>query len=324
MPHSPDLVSSLVLAGGFMPERASSVAASVDHVFAFIFWVSAFFLALIVVLTAAFVWRYRMRASRPAPEASPDHDTRLELVWSGIPLALVIVMFVVSTKVYLDMSSHAPGADSLKVQVTGRKWSWRFDHPGGKGGNELHLVAGRPAELVLASNDVIHSLYVPEFRLKQDAVPGRYTKMIFTPTLAGTFPILCAEYCGTNHSKMEAAVVVHPDQASFDAWAREGVAPAESLVDVGRRVFNDAGCVNCHSLDGEAGVGPTVKGLWGKKEKLQGGATVVVDENYVRESVLQPSAKVVEGFDDVMPPTPLEERDLLGVIAYLQSLKEAK
>jgi cytochrome c oxidase subunit 2 len=322
MPHLPDLLSSLVLAG-YMPERASSVAAGVDHVFAFIFWVSAFFLALIVALTVVFVWRYRQRASRIAPEASPDHDTRLELLWSGIPLALVLVMFVVSTKVYLEMSSHPPGADPLRVQVTGRKWSWRFDHPGGKGGSELHLVAGRPAELVLASNDVIHSLYVPEFRLKQDAVPGRYTKMTFTPTLAGQFPILCAEYCGTNHSKMDAVVVVHPDQASFDAWAKEGVAPAETLVDVGRRVFNDAGCSGCHSVDGEAGVGPTLKGLWGRTEKLASGAKVVVDENYVRESILQPSAKIAHGYDDVMPPTPLEDRDLLGVIEYLKTLKEA-
>jgi cytochrome c oxidase subunit 2 len=323
MAHSPDLVSSLVLAGGFMPERASSVASGVDHVFSFIFWLSAFFLALIVVLTVVFVLRYRARASRTAPEPSPDHDTRLELVWSGIPLALVLVIFGVSTKVYLEMSPASPGADPLTVQVTGRKWSWRFDHPGGKGGNELHLVAGRPAELVLSSNDVIHSLYVPEFRLKQDAVPGRYNKMTFTPTLAGTFPILCAEYCGTNHSRMDAVAVVHPDQASFDAWAREGVAPAETLVDVGRRVFDEAGCIGCHSVDGEAGVGPSLKGIWGKREKLKGGATVVVDENYVRESILQPGAKLVNGYDDVMPPTPLEERDLLGVIAYLQSLKEA-
>jgi cytochrome c oxidase subunit 2 len=323
MPHSPDAVSSLVLAAGYLPERASSVAADADAVFSFIFWLSAFFLALIVALTVVFVWRYRHRASRTEPEASPDHDTRLELLWSGIPLALVIAIFAVSTKVYLDMTSHPPGADPLVVQVTGRKWSWRFDHPGGKGGSELHLVAGRPAELVLGSTDVIHSLYVPEFRLKQDAVPGRYNKMTFTPTLAGKYPVLCTEYCGTNHSKMDAVVVVHPDQASYDAWAKEGVAPAETLVDLGRRVFEDAGCIGCHSVDGEAGVGPTVKGLWGKTEKLQGGGTAAVDENYVRESILEPGKRIAAGYEDVMPPTPLEERDLLGVIEYLKSLKEA-
>lgn len=317
-------LSSLVpAAAGYMPERASSVAPGVDHVFSFIFWISAFFLALIVALTVVFVWRYRARASRTAPEPSPDHDTRLELVWSGIPLALVLVIFGASTKVYFQMTSPGPGGDPLKVQVTARKWAWRFDHPGGKAGNELHLVAGHPAELVLASTDVVHSLYVPQFRLKQDAVPGRYTRMTFTPTVAGTYPILCAEYCGTNHSKMEATVVVHPDQASWDAWAREGVAPGETLVALGQRVFNDQGCSGCHSVDGTPGVGPSLKGLWGRPEKLQGGGTAVVDENYVRESVLTPGAKIVAGYENVMPPIPVEERDLLGLIAYLQSLKEA-
>jgi len=324
MPRSPEPISALVLAAaGYLPARASSVAAGVDGVFAFIFWLSAFFLAVIVLATAIFVWRYRARPSRTEPEASPDHDTRLELLWSGIPLALVLVVFAVSTKVYLSMTSSEPGSAPLEVQVTGRRWSWRFDHPGGKGGNELHLVAGRPAVLVLASTDVIHSLYVPEFRLKQDAVPGRYNRMTFTPTLPGTYSILCAEYCGTNHSRMEAAVVVHPDQASFDSWAREGVVPEESLVELGRRVFTDNGCVGCHSVDGTPGVGPSLKGIWGRAEKLQGGATVVVDENHVRESILAPGAKITAGYDDVMPPIPLEERDIQGVIAYLQSLKEA-
>ena len=310
-------------AAGYMPARASSVAPAVDHVFAIIFWVSAFFLALIVTVTVVFVWRYRARASRPAPEPSPDHDTRLELAWSGIPLALVLVIFGVSTKVYSRMTTPEPGGEPLEVKVTARKWAWRFDHPGGKGGGELHLVAGRPAELVLASSDVVHSLWVPEFRLKQDAVPGRYTRMVVTPTLPGTFSVLCAEYCGTNHSRMEAKVVVHPDQASWDAWAREGVQPAESLVALGRRAFDDNGCAACHSVDGTPGVGPSLKGIWGKKEKLKGGGAALVDENYVRESILKPNEKIVEGYDPVMPPIPVEDRDLLGIIAYLQSLKEA-
>jgi cytochrome c oxidase subunit II len=324
MLHSPELASVPVLAGaGFMPERASSVAAGVDGVFSFIFWVSAFFLVLIVAVTVLFVARYRARPSRPEPEASPDHDTRLELLWTGIPLVLAMVIFAASTRVYLAMSSSQPGASPLRVQVTGRKWSWWFDHAGGKGAKELHLVAGRPAELVLASTDVIHSLYVPEFRLKQDAVPGRYTRMVFTPTLPGSYPVLCAEYCGTNHSRMNAVAVVHPDQASFDAWSREGVEPEATLVDLGRRVFTEKGCVACHSVDGTPGVGPTVRGLWGKTEKLQSGATAAVDENYVRESILAPGAKLTAGYDDVMPPIPLEEREIQGVIAYLQSLKEA-
>ncbi len=318
-------VAAAVLGAGpaFMPERASSVAEGVDRVFAFVFWVSAFFLALILVLTLLFVARYRRRASRPEPEPSPSHDTRLELLWSGIPLALVFVIFGMSTRTYFRMNEPEPRGKPLRIQVTARKWSWWFDHPGGKGAAELHLVAGRPTELVMASADVIHSLYVPDFRLKQDVVPGRFTRMAFTPILAGTFPITCAEFCGTDHSRMTASVVVHPDQASFDVWAHEGLAPAASLVQLGKAVYAAKGCIGCHSLDGTPRVGPTFKRLWGKEEKLADGTSVRVDENYVRESILKPSAKIVSGFANVMPPVPLDERELQGVAAYLQSVGEA-
>jgi cytochrome c oxidase subunit 2 len=318
------LLDLLAGASGYMPARASSVAEGVDHVFALLFWISAFFFTVIVVLTVVFVVRYRRRASRPEPQASPSHDTRLELLWSGIPLVLVLVLFGISTKIWLEMTEGRPGGGApLQIQVTARKWSWWFDHPGGKGGQELHLVAGRPVELVMASTDVVHSLYVPEFRLKQDVVPGRFTKMNFTPTVAGTFPVLCAEYCGTDHSRMGANVVVHADQASFDAWAREGVAPAASLVDLGRQVFASKGCIGCHSADGGVRVGPTFKNLWGRPEKLVDGSAVLVDENYVRESILKPSAKLVAGFANVMPPVPLEDREIQAIVAYLQTLKDA-
>jgi cytochrome c oxidase subunit 2 len=146
--------------------------------------------------------------------------------------------------------------------------------------------------------------------------------MTFTPSAPGTYPILCTEYCGTDHSRMLASVVVHADQAAFDAWAREGMEPGESLVEIGRKVFAQRGCAACHSLDGSRRVGPTVKGLWGKEEKLADGTTVHVDEEYLRESILKPGAKVVAGFPNVMPPSALPERDLKGIVAYLQSLKE--
>jgi cytochrome c oxidase subunit 2 len=321
-----EALAGALLAGGpaFMPSRASSVAAGVDRVFAFIFWVSAFFLAAIVLLTVVFVVRYRRRPGRPGPEPSPSHDTRLELLWTFIPLALVLVMFVMSTRTYLEMTEAPPGASPLRVQVTGRKWSWWFDHPGGKGGPELHVVSGRPVELVMSATDVIHSLYVPDFRLKQDAVPGRFTRMTFTPTVAGQFPIVCAEYCGTDHSRMSASVVVHADQASFDAWAREGVAPDGSLADRGKLVFAQKGCAGCHSVDGTRRVGPSLKGLWHREERLADGTAVRVDEEYLRESVQKPGAKVVAGYPNVMPPVLLEERDLAAVVAYIQTLAEAR
>ena len=320
----PDAALRLLLAAGpgYLPERASSVAESVDHVFGFIFWVSLFFLVLIVALTVLFVVRYRARPGRTAADPSPDHSTRLELLWTGIPLVLVLVMFGWSTRVWLGMSSHDPGPSPHRVQVTARKWSWWFDHPGGRGSNELHLVAGRPTELVLGAVDVIHSLYVPEFRLKQDAVPGRYTRLVFTPTRPGTYPVLCAEYCGTNHSLMSAAAVVHPDQASFDAWASQGGTGDLPLPALGEKLFAEKGCSACHTVDGSPGVGPTLKAVWGRTESLAAGPAVKVDENYLRESIVAPGAKVVAGFDDVMPPMPLEEREIQALIAYIQSLRE--
>lgn len=320
----PDLLSAtLVAAGpGYMPERASSVADGVDLVFNLLFWVSAFFLAVIVVMTTVFVIRYRARAGRTGPEPSPDHSTKLELVWTVIPLAIVLGLFALSTQVYLSMLDNPEGKDAQRVQVTGKKWSWWFDHDGGKGSKELHLVQGRTVVLTLASLDVIHSFYVPEFRVKMDAVPGRFTRLVVTPTKAGTYPVLCTEYCGTNHSTMTSVTVVHPDQASYDAWLKEGQGKEETLLQLGIRVFEEKGCSACHSVDGTAGIGPSLKGLWGKDEKLAGGGTAKVDENYVRESIVRPGAKIVAGYEDMMPPSPLEEREIQGIIAYMQSLKE--
>jgi cytochrome c oxidase subunit 2 len=319
--------TSLALAASdasrWLPAPASSVAKGVDDVFWFIFWVSLFFLALILALTVLFAVRYRRRPGRLDPEASPSHHTRLELLWMGIPLVLVIAMFAMSTRTYLRMMRGDPGEGApLEVRVTARKWSWWFDHPGGKGSPELHVVANRPVALVLSSVDVIHSLYVPEFRLKQDAVPGRFTRMSFTPTVAGTFPVLCTEYCGTDHSRMLSKVVVHPDQRSFDDWANEGAAPAQSLVALGQTVFLKKGCAGCHSTDGTRRVGPTVKSLWNKREKLADGTEVLVDHDYLRESIVKPAAKIVAGFANVMPPVALEERELQGLAAYLQTLAE--
>jgi cytochrome c oxidase subunit 2 len=325
-------LDALLLAAGpgYLPEQASSVAAGVDHVFAFLFWLSAFFLALIVGLSALFVVRYRRRASRPAPEPSPDHSTGLELFWSIIPLLLVIGLFVASTQVYLAMTSAPGGEPEYRVKVVARKWSWAFEYPGGRKDKELHLVAGQPVELLLASVDVVHSLYVPQFRLKQDAVPGRYTKMIFTPTRAGSYPILCAEYCGTAHSQMSATAVVHPDQADYDRWLGQGAGPAGelSLVALGQKVYGDS-CAACHEVEKEdpkkeKGIGPTFAGLWGRTEKLNGGATVKVDENYLRESIVKPGAKIVAGYEDLMSPFALEEREMLGIIAYIQSLADGQ
>jgi cytochrome c oxidase subunit 2 len=304
----------------WLPPRASSVAGDVDLVFDLIFWICAFFYVLIVVLAITFAVRFRHTNWRPRAHAAPLHNTPLEIAWSVIPLVLVVMIFGLSTKVWLDMTQPAAGRDSRRVQVTARKWSWWFDHEGGKGSNDLHVVADEQIELVMAADDVLHSLYVPAFRIKQDVVPGRYTKMYFRATRPGTYPIYCAEFCGTDHSLMLANVVVHPNRAAYDEWARGQDTSAMPLPELGRQIYDTRGCAGCHSTDGTRRVGPSLRRTWGTTENIEGGGTAPVDENYIRESILEPRAKIVAGYPPTMPPMPLTERELQGVIEFIKSL----
>lgn len=309
----------------FMPPRASEVAGDVDGIFEFIFWVSAFFFAIIVVLTIVFAIRYRQTRYRPIATSSTTHSTRLELLWSSIPLVLVLVMFGASTRVWLSMTEPAGFQEATRIHATGRVWSWSFEHPGGKVSGELHLVTGHLFELVLSSPDVLHSLWIPAFRVKQDVVPGRYTKLRIRPTQPGTYPIFCAEFCGTNHSLMRSSVVVHPDRADYDRWVRGEGEANMPLPDLGRRIYETRGCSGCHSIDGSPRNGPTFKGLWGRRRLLADGTSVIADEDYVRESILEPRRKLVSGFPPtLMPPTVLSERELAGVIEFIRSLEHAR
>ena len=304
---------------GWLPPDASSTAKDVDYIFIFIFVLCALFFALIVGVTIYFVVKYRKRPGmRPLPSAS--HNTKLEILWSAIPTALLLVIFAAGTTVYLKMQGD--GKDAPEVTVTARKWSWWFDHPEGKGSAQLHLIMNEPVRLVMSSPDVLHSLSIPAFRVKQDVVPGRYTKVWVKPTQAGNFPIYCTEYCGTNHSQMLSEVVVHADRASYDEWANFKIDESLPLEEVGKMVYGNRGCSACHSVDGTRGAGPSFKGLFGKVETFTDGSKLTVDENYIRESIVAPKAKIVRGFGPVMPALPLEEREFLGIIAYIKSLKD--
>jgi cytochrome c oxidase subunit 2 len=313
------------------PEQASTVATRVDALYFFLVGVSVFFAGLIFILVITFAVKYRHRPGNTIASAQIDYNIPLEIFWTVIPLALTMIMFAWGASVYFSM--HSPPNNALEVFVVGRQWMWKFQHPDGQREiNELHVPVGRPVKLVIASEDVIHSFFVPAFRVKQDAVPGRYTSIWFEATKTGTFHMFCAEYCGTQHSGMIGRVVVL-EPAQYAAWlggetgaagtAVAAVLPGAegSVADRGQRLFQQLGCNTCHLLDRQ-GIGPVLRGVFGSEVRLQDGRTVLADENYVRESILQPQAKITAGFQPLMPSFQgrVNEEQLMQLIAYVRTL----
>ncbi|MEZ4655375.1 MAG: cytochrome c oxidase subunit II [Candidatus Eisenbacteria bacterium] len=306
----------------WMPPEGSAYAGHVDTIFDFVLWVSAFFFALIVVLMVLFMVRYR---ARDLGEAGPNiyHNVGLETVWTVIPIILVVFMFWLGFKGYMDLAT--PPANAYQVQVTGQKWKWLFTYPNGFVSDSLHVPVGRPVTLTMTSTDVIHALYIPAVRTKADVMPGRYSHIWFDAESAGTYPIYCAEYCGTNHSAMLTAAVVHP-AGDFEPWLEKASnwIATMSPEAAGEKLYNQRGCVQCHSVDGSARVGPSFLGLWGKTRTFQDGSSRVADENYVRQSVLEPQSQIVKGFEGVMPTFQgrLRDPEINALIAYIRSLGE--
>ena len=309
--------------GGFwMPVEGSTGAAAVDSVFSLVFWVAAFFFVLIVALMVVFVVRYRRRPGRLDAEPSPSHNTPLELTWTLIPIAIVIVIFVWGFKVYLD--ANTPPANAYEISVTGQKWKWLFTYPNGHVDENLHVPVDTPVLLVMTSEDVIHGFYIPAFRLKHDVVPGRYSKVWFKAVKPGDYQIYCTQYCGTGHSDMWAKVVVHPP-GGFERWLEQASNFLKTLppAEAGQRLAVTRGCAQCHSVDGTAGTGPTWKGLFGSHVPLQGGRVMTADEDYIRNCILDPTKNVPLGFQPVMPTFKGRIRDdeITAIIAYIKSLK---
>jgi cytochrome c oxidase subunit 2 len=305
------------------PEAASTFAPATDHLLFFLLGVSGFFALLVAGLILYFMIRYRRR---PGGDHAPEtHGSlALEATWTGIPLAVAMVIFFWGASLYATIERPPDGA--LRVNVVGKQWMWKLQHMSGRREiNELHMPVGRPVELTMTSEDVIHSFYVPEFRVKQDAVPGRYTTLWFQATRAGEYHLFCAEYCGTLHSGMIGRIVVM-EPAAFEAWLG-GTTPGEANVPVevaGEAVFRAQGCGTCHRADG-SGQGPALQGLFGRTVALDGGGSVVADEGYVRESILNPQAKIVAGYKPVMPTFQglVSEEDVMRLVAYVKSLKTA-
>lgn len=331
----------------WLPEQASTTAYDVDNAFYFVYWVSVFFLILITVLLLWFTIKYKKKKGSK-PEPAPNHNMPLEITWSVIPTLLVVVMFFWGFKGYLDLAT--PPADSYVITCTGQKWKWLFTYPNGHIDTELHIPANTNVKLDITSEDVLHSPYVPAFRTKQDAVPGRYTKMWFHAVKTGEFDFFCNEYCGKEHSAMITKCIVHPAD-EFDHWlanadpvARmtpeqfeeykkdpagtiakypEDLKGLEVPVIVGENLYKKFGCTQCHTLDGERLIGPSFKGAWGSQRKFEDGSAGVVDENYVVESILYPQNKIVEGYERVMPSFNgrLKDRQIYCIIQWLKTLK---
>ena len=308
----------------WMPNSASTFAESIDWTFDLLLWISAVSLVGVAAAIIYFCMRYRAtsREANEAAESQFDHSNSLEITWSIIPLFIVFGVFVVGFKQYVDL--RTPPRAAYEVHATGQRWKWGFQYPEGLTHPELHVPVGRNVRIVMQSVDVLHALFIPEFRVKMDAVPGRYTELWFQATAEGTFPVYCAEYCGTAHSDMLTRVVVHSADG-FKAWVAEEIRKIESmpLVDLGRLTYNQSGCGTCHSLDGSPKVGPTFKGLFGKQEKIVGFGGVAVDENYIRESILEPQSKIVDGFPPSMPTFKgqLSDRRVSGLIEYIKTIK---
>jgi cytochrome c oxidase subunit 2 len=321
----------------FLPEQASGYARSVDHLHYFVIITTMVAAAGVFGVAIYFFVRYR-RTSDTAPTPHVAPRAIHEVIFIGVPLTFFLVWFAIGFPQFVTL--HTPPKDAMDVYVQGKKWMWKFAYPGGPSAvNTLRVPAGRPVRLLITSRDVIHSLYVPALRLKQDALPGRYTDAWFQADRPGTYEIFCAEYCGLGHSAMLGQIVVMP-APDFDAWMteqRKGITQAQdqrpvpveqvndvsSLVVQGERVAAEQGCLKCHSVDGTPHIGPTWVNLYGRAEKLQTGKSVIADEAYLTRSMMDPGADLAAGYQNVMPTYQgkLAPPEAAAIVEYIKSLR---
>jgi cytochrome c oxidase subunit II len=302
------------------PEQASTMAGRVDNLYFFLLAIAVFFSLLI----AGLIVYYAVKFHRKRPDevgVAVQGGLILELTWTIVPFLITMVIFVWGASVYVAMA-HPP-EETLNIYVVGKQWMWKFQHLDGQREiNELHVPVGRDVKLITTSEDVIHDLFVPAFRVKADVLPGRYVSIWFRATKPGRYHLFCAEYCGTRHSGMIGQIVVM-EPVEYQTWLSGG-AQEGSLASAGEKLFQDLACNTCHRPDAQ-GRGPVLQGLFGKAVTLQSGETVTVDEAYVRESILHPTAKVASGFQPIMPTFQglVTEDQLLELIEYVKSLSAA-
>jgi cytochrome c oxidase subunit 2 len=304
----------------FAPEQASTFAPHVDALYAYLVLITVFFSVLITALLLFFAVKYRRRSPGEVPRPIAGSMV-LELSWTIIPLMIAMTIFVWGASTFFK-AYRAP-KQAMEVYVVAKQWMWKFQHQTGQREiNELHVPVGARVKLTMTTEDVIHSFYVPAFRIKQDVVPGRYQQIWFEATKPGKFYLFCAEYCGTNHSGMGGYVYVM-EPTAYQQWLAGGTG-AESASAQGQKLFQERGCASCHQTEagGQQGRGPTLFGLFGKKQQVQGDGEVTVDEAYIRESILDPQAKLAMGFQPIMPTFrgQLSEEQVLQLVAYIRSL----
>jgi cytochrome c oxidase subunit 2 len=305
------------------PERASDLARQTDILFFFTLGVAAFFSMLIAVMIFYLGIKYRRRSPAEVGRA-PLHASRattiLEITWSVIPMAILTFMFFWGARVYFAQAR--PPANASEYFVVAKQWMWKIQHPEGKREiNDLHVPIGKPIKLTMTSEDVIHSFFLPVFRVKADVLPGRYTTLWFQANRVGTYHLFCNQYCGAEHSRMIGHVTIM-EPHDYEAWlasAGTGLGPLLS----GEELFVEKACNTCHRAD-SAVRAPILAGLFGRKVQLQDGRTLIADGNYIRESILDPQAKIVSGYQPIMPTFKgqLGEEEIIQLIQYIHSLKE--
>lgn len=318
----------------WMPAKANSGADHVDWMFYAILGLSSFCFIAITIAVVYLTWRYRARPGHKT-ETSRAHDNVLEVTWTIIPSIICVFIFIGGWKGYLNMTT-APG-NANEVNVIGQKWIWNFNYDYGLDSfshGELHVPVDQPTKLIMRSEDVLHSFFVPAFRVKQDVIPGRYSYVWFEPDKPGVYRVYCTEYCGEAHWDMKTKVVVH-EPGGYEKWIEEEYAktqvdckeePVEKQEECyksqGEKLYASKGCKQCHSLDGSAGTGPTFQGMWGQARSFTDGSSGKVDENYVRESLMDPNAKVRSGFSPVMPTFKgkLKDKDVDALNYWMKSL----
>jgi cytochrome c oxidase subunit 2 len=319
------LISSLPDTAWGMPPQASTFAPDIDALYEFTFWVSAFFFVLITGILLFSLFKWHRKSEDQTAASNETHNTPLEVTWTVVPLIIVMIIFAWGWKGSLDMTVAPP--DALTYQVRAKKWQWSITHPNHTEplANEIYVPLGKPVKFISSSEDVLHSLFVPAMRVKRDVLPGRLQMLWFEATQLGTFPFFCTEYCGDRHSFMYGQVhVVDAEEfalATKNQTYQPKMDPSWTEAQKGEYFYKVRGCVACHTVDGNRLVGPSFKGLWGKQERLVGGATVTVDEAYFQESVKNPAAKIVEGYPPSMGAQTVTDDETRLIMEYVKTLK---